>query len=88
MNKNTLLCLSDICDNVSIDMYELYNELIDKMALSDSERQRIEDAILVTMHKIDQIKASKISELSNHVDMEQLEVLSGEFNITRLRGGN
>ena len=46
--------------------------MIDLLNVTESERNRILDAMQVTDEKIREIKQSNISELDNHVDFEYL----------------
>lgn len=72
MNKNTLSTLADIEYVIRKDVLTLYNEYLDLMNLSPDERTKIENAALTTIEKLDEIKASKIKDLDDHVELEAL----------------
>lgn len=76
MNKNTLSTLADIEFVIRKDLMTLYNEYLDLMNLSPDERIKIENAALTTIEKLDTIKASKIKDLDEHVEMEALNRIS------------
>ncbi len=76
MNKNTLSTLADIEFVIRKDLMTLYNEYLDLMNLSPDERIKIENAALTTIEKLDTIKASKIKDLDEHVEIEALNRIS------------
>lgn len=76
MNKNTLSTLADIEFVIRKDLMTLYNEYLDLMNLSPDERIKIENAALTTIEKLDVIKASKIKDLDEHVEIEALNRIS------------
>ena len=71
MNKNQLFRLKNIMEEIEIANEQLA-DMIDLLNVTESERNRILDAIQVTDEKIREIKQSNISELDNHVDFEYL----------------
>lgn len=71
MNKNQLFRLKNIMEEIEIANEQLA-DMIDLLNVTESERNRILDAMQVTDEKIREIKQSNISELDNHVDFEYL----------------
>ena len=71
MNKNQLFKLKNIMEEIEIANEQLV-DMIDLLNVTESERNRILDAMQVTDEKIREIKRSNISELSEHVDFEYL----------------
>ena len=71
MNKNQLFRLKNIMEEIEIANEQLA-DMIDLLNVTESERNRILDAVQVTDEKIREIKQSNISELDNHVDFEYL----------------
>ena len=71
MNKNQLFRLQNIMEEIEIANEQLA-DMIDLLNVTESERNRILDAMQVTDEKIREIKQSNISELDNHVDFEYL----------------
>ena len=67
---------NDVLEAYIMEEIEIANEqladMIDLLNVTESERNRILDAIQVTDEKIREIKQSNISELDNHVDFEYL----------------
>lgn len=72
MKKDTLMVARDIILDLETANENL-NQMLDLLNITDEERRRIEDAILVTIEKIEQIKKSKISNLQEHVDIEYID---------------
>lgn len=72
MKKDTLMVARDIIIDLETANENL-NQMLDLLNITDEERRRIEDAILVTIEKIEQIKKSKISNLQEHVDIEYID---------------
>lgn len=71
MNKNQLFRLKNVMEEIEIANEQLA-DMIDLLNVTESERNRILDAVQVTDEKIREIKQSNISELYNHVDFEYL----------------
>ena len=72
MKKSTLLTIKDIIlaiDNSNRNLYEM----LDLLNVTPDERLRIEDAIMVTAEKIEQIRRSQITELNQHMDVDYIE---------------
>lgn len=72
MKKDTLMVTRDIILDLETANENL-NQMLDLLNITDEERRRIEDAILVTIEKIEYIKKSKISNLQEHVDIEYID---------------
>lgn len=72
MKKDTLMVARDIIIDLETANENL-NQMLDLLNITDEERRRIEDAILVTIEKIEQIKKSKISNLQEYVDIEYID---------------
>ena len=71
MNKNQLFRLKSVIEEIEIANEQLL-EMIELLNVTESERNRILDAVQVSDEKIREIKRSNISELSEHVDFEYL----------------
>ena len=71
MNKNQLFRLKSAIEEVEIANEQLL-EMIELLNVTESERNRILDAVQVSDEKIREIKRSNISELSEHVNFEYL----------------
>ena len=71
MDKYKLISLKNVLDELEYANSQLA-EMLDLMNLTESERNRIEDAMLITIEKIDVVKVSKISQLEDHVDFSYL----------------
>ena len=71
MNRNQLFRLKSAIEEIEIANEQLVY-MIDLLNVTESERNRILDAMQVTDEKIREIKRSNISELENHVNMEYL----------------
>ena len=71
MNRNQLFRLKSAIEEIEIANEQLL-EMIELLNVTESERNRILDAMQVTDEKIREIKQSNISELDNHVDFEYL----------------
>ena len=75
MKKTTLYLITDIVNSVESSNQRLY-ELLDTMNLSPDERDKVLESIYVIVEKIEQIKRSNISQLDNHIDIDQIEKIS------------
>lgn len=75
MKKSTLYVIADILNSLDTNSRSLY-ELLDTMNLSPDEREKVQDSIYVIIEKIEQIRQSKINELENFIDIEQIEKIS------------
>ena len=71
MNRNQLFRLKSAIEEIEIANEQLL-EMIDLLNVTESERNRILDAVQVSDEKIREIKRSNISELENHVNVEYL----------------
>ena len=74
MNKNTLILISNIINQLD-DAGEKLFEMIDLLNLTPEEKLKIEDMILVTKEKIENIKKSQISDLDQHIDVNYIETM-------------
>lgn len=72
MNKSTLYTIGDILKSLDTNINNLHS-LLDLLNLTPDERIRIEDALLVTLSKIDKIKESPIRDLDQHVHVDYIE---------------
>lgn len=72
MRKNTLVTIGDIIHNLDKSNKELY-DMIELINLADDEMSRVIDSIFVLSDKIERIKQSKLSELTEHVDVDYIE---------------
>lgn len=72
MKRSTLLTIKDIVYNLDKSCCDLH-ELLDLLNLTPDERVKIEDALLVTLNKVDKIKNSQISNLEDHIEIEYIE---------------
>ena len=75
MKKSTLYLIADIVNSVESSNQKLY-ELLDTMNLSPDERDKVLESIYVIVEKIEQIKRSNVSQLDNHIDIDQIEKIS------------
>ena len=75
MKKSTLYLIADIVNSVESSNQKLY-DLLDTMNLSPDERDKVLESIYVIVEKIEQIKRSNISQLDNHIDVDQIEKIS------------
>ena len=71
MNRNQLFRLKSAIEEIEIANEQLL-EMIDLLNVTESERNRILDAVQVSDEKIREIKRSNVSELENHVYVEYL----------------
>ena len=71
MNRNQLFRLKSAIEEIEIANEQLL-EMIDLLNVTESERNRILDAVQVSDEKIREIKRSNISELEDHVNVEYL----------------
>lgn len=67
INKKTLFVIADVCNYSSSCMTDLRN-LLPLLNVDNTERNAIEDAIITLDNKISDIKSSKVSDLSEHID--------------------
>ena len=74
MKKSTLMLISNIINQLD-DAGEKLFEMIDLLNLTPEEKLKIEDMILVTKEKIENIKKSQISNLDQHIDVNYIETM-------------
>ena len=72
MKKSTLLTIKDIIQTIETSNRNLY-EMLDLLNITPEERIIIENAMLVTLEKIEMIKQSKLSELNQHIDVDYID---------------
>ena len=72
MKKSTLLTIRDIIQTIETSNRNLY-EMLDLLNITPEERITIENAMLVTLEKIEMIKQSKLSELDQHIDVDYID---------------
>lgn len=71
MDRNQLFRLKSAIEEIEIANEQLL-EMMELLNVTESERNRILDAVQVSDEKIREIKRSNISELENHVNVEYL----------------
>lgn len=74
MKKSTLMLISSIVNQLD-DAGEKLFEMLDLLNLTPEEKLKIEDMILVTKEKIENIKKSQISDLDQHIDVNYIETM-------------
>ena len=72
MKKSTLLTIRDIIQTIETSNRNLY-DMLDLLNITPEERIIIENAMLVTLEKIEMIKQSKLSELNRHIDVDYID---------------
>ena len=74
MKKSTLILISSIVNQLDNAGEKLF-EMLDLLNLTPEEKLKIEDMILVTKEKIENIKKSQISDLDQHIDVNYIETM-------------
>ena len=74
MKKSTLILISNIINQLD-DAGEKLFEMLDLLNLTPEEKLKIEDMVLVTKEKIENIKKSQISDLDQHIDVNYIETM-------------
>lgn len=74
MKKNTLIIISNIINQLD-DAGEKLFEMLDLLNLTPEEKLKIEDMVLVTKEKIENIKKSQIYDLDQHIDVNYIETM-------------
>lgn len=72
MKKSTLITIADIVNNIDNSARDLY-EMLDLLNVTENEKERITDAIMITAEKIAQLRRAKISELDEFIDVNYIE---------------
>lgn len=72
MKKSTLITIADIINNIDNSTRDLY-EMLDLLNVTENEKERITDAIMITAEKIAQLRRAKISELDEFIDINYIE---------------
>lgn len=74
MDKDTLFVIKELEATIRSDAMELYNgPYLDLLNINQNERDRIENALIKLVEKMDTIRASKIKDLEEHIDVDGLE---------------
>ena len=71
MDRNKLLRIKSILEELGKANEDL-ELMMDMLNVTESEKNRILDAIILTNEKLLEIRRSNISELENHVKIEDL----------------
>lgn len=71
MNKSELLSLKNIIQNLEMANEDLMS-MLHLLNITQEEREMLENLVIATDNKIEQIKVSKISQLDEHVNFEEL----------------
>ena len=71
MNKSELLSLKNIIQNLEMANEDLMS-MLHLLNITQEEREMLENLVIATDDKIEQIKASKISQLDEHVNFDEL----------------
>ena len=71
MNKSELLSLKNIIQNLEMANEDLMS-MLHLLNITQEEREMLENLVIATDNKIEQIKLSKISQLDEHVNFEEL----------------
>lgn len=74
MEKDTLFAIKELEATIRSDALELYSgPYLDLLNINKDERDRIENALIKLVEKMDNIRASKIKDIHEHVDIDSLE---------------
>ena len=71
MNKSELLSLKNIIENLEMANEDLMS-MLHLLNITQEEREMLENLVIATDDKIDQIKSSKLSQLDDHVNFDEL----------------
>ena len=71
MNKSELLSLKNIIENLEMANEDLMS-MLHLLNVTEEEREKLENLVIATDDKIDQIKSSKLSQLDDHVNFDEL----------------
>lgn len=72
MKRSTLVTLADMVRSLESSSNELHNR-IDTLNLTYEESEKVKEALMLILIKLDWIKQSNINELDRHVDIEYIE---------------
>ena len=72
MKKSTLMTIADIVNNIDNSARELF-DMLELLNITDDEKEKITDSIMMTAEKIAQLKRAKINELDNFIDVNYIE---------------
>ena len=71
MNKEDLKVLKRVIENLETANSNLM-DMLHLLNITENERELLENLAIITQDKIDQIKLTRISELDEHVDFQEL----------------
>ena len=71
MNKDNLNALKRTIENLETANEQLM-DMIHLLNITENERELLENLVIITQDKIDQIKTTRISELDQHVDFQEM----------------
>ena len=71
MNKEDLKVLKRVIENLETANSNLM-DMLHLLNITENERELLENLAIITQDKIDQIKSTRISELDEHVDFQEL----------------
>ena len=74
MNKEDLKVLKRVIENLETANSNLM-DMLHLLNITENERELLENLAIITQDKIDQIKSTRISELDEHVDFQELNPL-------------
>ena len=72
MKKSTLMVIADIVNNIDNSAKELY-EMLELLNITEEEKEKITDSIMMASEKIAQLRRAKINELDNFIDVNYIE---------------
>ena len=71
MIKEDLKVLKRVIENLETANSNLM-DMLHLLNITENERELLENLAIITQDKIDQIKSSRISELDEHVDFQEI----------------
>ena len=71
MNKEDLKVLKRVIENLETANSNLM-DMLHLLNITENERELLENLAIITQDKIDQIKSTRISELDEHVDFQEI----------------
>lgn len=72
MKRSTLIALSDIVRNLESSSSELHDR-IDTLNLTYDESEKVKEALMLILIKLDWVKQSNLNELNRFVDVDYIE---------------
>lgn len=76
IDRKTLCAIADIVSHIGWQLDNL-DDLMPYLNLSNEDREDIENAILITRYKLDDIRKSKITDLGEHIESNIENVVVG-----------